>query len=285
LVERREIDYDRQNNRFERRFNIAFGWGRMNSHIADRAGFLAALAKDDPERVEAEQHAHTCAPCREAFAEGLGLVALLDESQPLSPPSPDLLARAASAIEQQSAGEASVNRRVVWGAVTGVLIAWAFQLTVGSGFSPDMDHAAASLMVLGVALAGVTLLRNQPKLTIVLVAATSLAMVFISGTSSGLAPGVGIRCSFRELWAAGLTWIIAGAVARRVEAPLGRWKLTAIVGCGALAALAGQHLACEVPHAHGHLLVFHFGAVLLAIAGALGTKIVTGRRATLIATR
>jgi hypothetical protein len=119
----------------------------------------------------------------------------------------------------------------------------------------------------------------------VLVAATSLAMVFISGTSSGLAPGVGIRCSFRELWAAGLTWIIAGAVARRVEAPLGRWKLTAIVGCGALAALAGQHLACEVPHAHGHLLVFHFGAVLLAIAGALGTKIVTGRRATLIATR
>ena len=107
----------------------------------------------------------------------------------------------------------------------------------------------------------------------------------VAGTTSGLAPGVGIRCSFRELWAAGLTWIIAGTVARKVEAPLGRWKLTAIVGCGALAALAGQHLACEVPHAHGHLLVFHFGAVLLAIAGALGTKIVTGRRGTLIATR
>ena len=257
----------------------------MNSHISDRAGFLAALAKDDPERVQAEEHASGCAPCREAFAEGLGLVALLDESQPLSPPSPDLLARAASAIEQQSAGEASVNRRVVWGAVTGVLVAWAFQLTVGSGFSPDLDHAAASLMVLGVALAGVTLLRNQPKLAIALVAGTSLAMVSVSGTASGLAPGVGIRCSFRELWAAGLTWIVAGAVARRVEAPLGRWKLTAIVGCGALAALAGQHLACEVPHAHGHLLVFHFGAVLLAIAGALGTKVVTGRRATSFATR
>jgi hypothetical protein len=257
----------------------------MNCHISDRAGFLAALAKDDPERVQAEEHASGCAPCREAFAEGLGLVALLDESQPLSPPSPELLARAASAIEQQSAGDASVNRRVVWGAVTGVLVAWAFQLTVGSGFSPDLDHAAASLMVLGVALAGVTFLRNQPKLVIALVAGTSLAMVSVSGTTSGLAPGVGIRCSFRELWAAGLTWIVAGAVARRVEAPLGRWKLTAIVGCGALAALAGQHLACEVPHAHGHLLVFHFGAVLLAIAGALGTKVVTGRRATSFATR
>jgi len=136
-----------------------------------------------------------------------------------------------------------------------------------------------------VALAGVTLLRKHAKLAIALVAATSLAMVFISGTTAGLAPGVGIRCSFRELWAAGLTWIIAGTVARRVESPLGRWKLTAIVGCGALAALAGQHLACEVPHAHAHLLVFHFGAVLLAIAGALGTKVVTGRRGTLIATR
>ena len=165
----------------------------MNSHIADRAGFLAALAKDDPERVEAEEHARGCAPCREAFAEGLGLVALLDESQPLSPPSPDLLARAASAIEQQSAGEASVNRRVVWGAVTGVLVAWAFQLTVGSGFSPDLEHAAASLMVLGVALAGVTLLRNQPKLAIALVAATSLAMVSVVG--HGVGSGAGRRHS------------------------------------------------------------------------------------------
>ncbi len=256
----------------------------MNSHIADRTGFLAALAKDDPERVLAEEHARACAPCGEAFAEGLGLVALLDESQPLSPPSPDLLARAASAIEQQSAGEASVNRRVIWGAAMGVLVAWAFQLTVGSGFSPDFDHAGASLMVLGVALAGVTVLRNHAKLAIVLVAATSFAMVWVSGTAEGLAPGVGIRCSFRELWAAGLTWIIAGTVARRVETPLGRWKLTAIVGCGALAALAGQHLACEVPHAHGHLLVFHFGAVLLAIAGTLGTKVVTGRRGTSLLT-
>jgi hypothetical protein len=257
----------------------------MILHIADRAGFLAALAKDDPERVEAEAHAQACNPCREAFAEGLGLVALLDESQPLSPPSPDLLARAASAIERQSAGEASVNRRVMWGSVVGVLVAWAFQLTVGSGFSPDMDHVGASLIVLGVALAGVTVLRNQAKLTIGLVAATSLAMVWVAGTTEGLAPGIGIRCSFRELWAAGLTWILAGAVARRVDAPLGRWKLTAIVGCGALAALAGQHLACEVPHAHGHLLLFHFGAVALVIVGTFGTRVWTGRRGPLLAMR
>jgi uncharacterized membrane protein len=254
----------------------------MNLHIADRAGFLAALSKDDPERIEAEAHVRACAPCRAAFAEGVGLVALLDESQPLSPPSPDLMARAASAIEGQSAGEASITRRIVSGSVIGVLVAWAFQLTVGSGFSPDLEHAGVSLMVLAVALAGVTILRNNGRLAVALVLSTSLAMAYVVGTSEGLAPGIGVRCAFRELWAAGLTWIIAGAVARRVDVTLDRWKLSAIVASGALAAHAGQHLACEVPHSHAHLLLFHFGAVLLAIAG---TVLVVGRRQSSPATR
>jgi hypothetical protein len=249
----------------------------MNLHIADRAGFLAALAKDDPERLQAEEHARACATCGDAFAEGLGLVALLDESQPLAPPSPDLMARAASAIEQQSAGEASVSRRIAWGAVSGVLLAWAFQLTVGSGFSPDLEHAGASFMVLAVALAGVTILRKHGKLAVGLIVSTSFAMAWLAGTAEGLAPGIGVRCAFRELWAAGLTWIIAGTVARRADAPLDRWKLTAVVASGALAAHAGQHLACEVPHSHGHLLLFHFGAVLLAVTG---TVLATGGRGT-----
>jgi hypothetical protein len=258
----------------------------MNFHIADRAGFLAALAKNDPERIEAEAHIRACAPCRAAFAEGVGLVALLDESQPLSPPSPDLMARAAAAIAAsanpgQGAGEASITRRIVSGSVVGVLLAWAFQLTVGSGFSPDLEHAGVSLMVLAVALAGVTILRNHGKLAIGLILGTSLAMAYLSGTAEGLAPGIGVRCAFRELWAAGLTWIIAGAVARRGDVALDRWKLSAIVASGALAAHAGQHLASEVPHSHAHLLLFHFGAVLLAVAGT----VVAGRRQTSLATR
>jgi hypothetical protein len=241
----------------------------MNSHIADRAGFLAALAHDDPERRLAEEHIRACGPCRDAFSEGRGLVALLDESQPLSPPSAELMARAASSIERQNAGEGSVTRQIVFGSVLGVLVAWAFQLTVGSGFTPDLEHAGASLMVLAVALAGVTILRNQGKLAILLLVGTSLAMAWLSGTAEGLSPGIGVRCAFRELWAAALTWIIAGAVARRVDATLERWSLTVIVASGALAAHAGQHLACEVPHSHAHLLLFHFGAVLLAVAVAV----------------
>src|SRR6185295_7309317 len=148
----------------------------MNSHIADRAGFLAALAKDDPERVEAEEHARACTPCHEAFAEGLGLVALLDESQPLSPPSPDLLARAAAAIERQTSAEGSITRRVIWGSILGVFAAWAFQLTVGSGFTPDLEHAGASLLVLAIALAAVTLLRHNGRLAVALIISTSFVM-------------------------------------------------------------------------------------------------------------
>jgi hypothetical protein len=238
----------------------------MNSHIADRAAFLAALAVDDPERVLAVEHANACSACRDAFAEGLGLVALLDESQPLAPPSPDLMARAASAIERQTAAEGGIARRVVWGSVLGVFAAWAFQLTVGSGFTPDLEHAGASMLVLAVALAAVTLLRHNGKLAVALIIATSFAMAWAAGTSQGLSAGIGVRCAFRELWAAGLTWIVVGAAARRMDMALGRWEVTAIVASGALAAHAGQHLACEVPHSHAHLLVFHFGAVLLAVA-------------------
>jgi hypothetical protein len=253
-----------------------------SNHIADRAAFLAALAKDDPERLLAIEHTQSCASCGEAFAEGMGLVALLDESQPLSPPSPDLLVRASAAIERQSAGEGVVTRRIVWGSALGVLVAWAFQLMVGSGFSPDRQHAAVSLGVLAIAIAGVTVLRHSAKLTVILMVTTSLALVSLAGTAEGLAPGIGIRCAFRELWAAALTWGVATVVARREETTLSRGTVTVIVAAGALAAHAGQHLACEVPHSHSHLLLFHFGAVLLAIAvAALGAE----RRAAIPATR
>jgi hypothetical protein len=260
--------------------------GHFAEHFAERAGFVAALAEDDPERVLALEHARACAPCREAFAEGVGLVALLDESQPLAPPSPDLMARAASAIEQQTAAEGGLTRRVIWGSVLGVFTAWAFQLTVGSGFTADLEHAGASLLVLAVALASVTLLRQNAKLAVALIISTSFAMAWLAGNAQGLSPGIGIRCAFRELWAAGLTWIIVGAAARRMDISLGnslgRWEVTAIVASGALAAHAGQHLACEVPHSHAHLLLFHFGAVLLAVAAVAFT---TARRRGLPAAR
>ena len=146
-----------------------------------------------------------------------------------------------------------------------MLLAWAFQLTVGSGFSPDLEHAGGSFAGAGRRAGRRDDSAQHGRLAVGLIVSTSLAMAWLAGTAEGLAPAIGVRCAFRELWAAGLTWIIAGTVARRVDAPLNRWKLTAVVASGALAAHAGQHLACEVPHSHGHLLLFHFGAVLLAV--------------------
>ena len=60
----------------------------MNGHIADRAGFLAALAKDDPERQLAEEHARSCADCLEALDEGRRLMLLLGDAMPVAPPAP-----------------------------------------------------------------------------------------------------------------------------------------------------------------------------------------------------
>jgi len=45
------------------------GRSRMGEQVNDRAGFLAALPESDPERKLAENHAHACSQCREAFGE------------------------------------------------------------------------------------------------------------------------------------------------------------------------------------------------------------------------
>jgi hypothetical protein len=93
---------------------------------------------------------------------------------------------------------------------------------------------------------------------------TSAIFALVTGTSSGLQATLGVRCAFRELWAAAITWAIITTAARTSRIPLGRWQLTAIATAGALAAHAGQHVACEIPHSDLHLLVFHFGPLLLA---------------------
>ena len=49
----------------------------VSEHLTDRAGYLAALPEDDPERVLAEEHARNCSACRDALREGLRLMDLL----------------------------------------------------------------------------------------------------------------------------------------------------------------------------------------------------------------
>jgi hypothetical protein len=166
--------------------------------------------------------------------------------------------------ERGSVGAAVLARRLVWATAGAVVLAWLFQLSVGGGFRFDFDCALISLAVLGVAIACVTVLRGNHRLAIATVIVTSGLFAYLSGSAAGLAAGVGVRCTFRELWAAGLTWLCVSAVGRRAGVAFDPSKTTAIVAAGALAAHAGQHLACAVPHSDAHLLVFHFGGVLLA---------------------
>jgi hypothetical protein len=153
------------------------------------------------------------------------------------------------------------------------VLAGLFQLSVGGGFRLDLDCALVSLVVLAVAVGCVTLLRGSARLAVATVVVTSGLFAYLSGSTAGLAAGIGIRCTFRELWAAALTWMVVWAVGRRVGVTFDRSKTTAIVAAGALAAHAGQHLACAVPHSDAHLLIFHFGGVVLAtLLAALGTR-------------
>jgi hypothetical protein len=240
----------------------------MSDHVADQAGFLAALSKADPERKQAEAHARSCAPCRQALEEGLRLVALLRRTLPMTKQEPFGLPMAREAVSA-----AGIARRLAWATTGAVVLAWLFQLTVGGGFRLDLDCALVSLAVLAVAVGCVTLLRGNARLAVATVIVTSGLFAYLSGSVAGLAAGIGIRCTFRELWAAGLTWLVMWAVGRRFGVTFDRSKTTAIVAAGALAAHAGQHLACAVPHSDAHLLTFHFGGVLLAtLLAALGAR-------------
>jgi hypothetical protein len=253
----------------------------MTDHIADRAGFLAALPQDDPERGAADEHAKSCAPCREALDDGLRLMGLLRQALPFSPaitepgsarlpafsPTAAGLGEPAAGGLSWAAGGLSWNnasRRFIWTTVGAVFVAWLFQLTVGGGFQLDRECLVVSLGILAVAIASVTVMRGKERLAVVTVVATSGLFAFLSGTAAGLAPGIGIRCTFRELWAAAITWAIVVTIGRRRGVAFTRWNVTAIAAAGALAAHAGQHLACAVPHSDAHLLVFHFGGVLAA---------------------
>jgi hypothetical protein len=240
----------------------------MSDHVTDRAGFLAALSLADPERAKAEAHARDCAPCREALEEGTRLKSLLKRAI-------GVLEEAPSArpflVDRAPARLPAVARRWSWPIAGAVVLAWLFQITVGGGFRLDHASALASLAVLALAIASVTVLQGYERWAVAIVVATSGIFAYASGSVAGFEPGVGIRCMFRELWAAALAWDIVLVLGRRSGIVFDSSKMMAVAAAGALAAHAGQHLACSVPHSDLHLLVFHFGGVLLAIV--LGARL------------
>jgi hypothetical protein len=94
-----------------------------------------------------------------------------------------------------------------------------------------VERAAVSLGVLGVAVA-------SAALALVLMLATSAGLAVVEGGGALLDLSTGIRCMFREVWAAVVAWGIVMTAARRMNVSVTRWSVVAIATL--LAALASK---------------------------------------------
>lgn len=251
-------------------------------HIDAKAGFIAALPKEDPERRAAEDHARGCVSCRDAMEEGKRLVELLSEALPLEPAAaPAGAPAAASAMEQvlrrqreADAADAAADQRgwktVTWVATAALVLVWVLQLGYSKKLATDAQSVTVGLGILALLVAGVSFLRTRRRALVAGLVATSGLFAFAISAAAPLEPRIGLECSMCELVAAALPWLAVVLLARRARLRLDRWVSMAVAGAGALSSQAAQLLACPVPHARGHLLLFHFGGVLVAMAlGAL----------------
>lgn len=244
----------------------------MNRHFDDRAGWIAALADDDPERILAVEHARACDPCARALAEGLRVIQLIDRLS-LPAVSPEQLERMMVRVEGQIAAED--RRQNILPAVS-VGMAWLVEVLIAKRLVATTETVTASLLILSLAIAIAALNRRAIRAA---AAAVAISMVFavVVGTSTSLAPAIGLKCTLLELVAATLPWLVFTRVAGSEARP---GQGAAVAAAGALAGHAALHLSCPVSHADAHLLVFHLGGVLLASGlGALATSWRTARLA------
>ena len=237
----------------------------MSEHITHKAVFVAALPHDDPERVDAEAHARSCEPCARVLAESSALVARIDRAPAPPPPSADALRRVSAAIEAETARERAGRPRSLLVA-TAVMAAWGVELVIAKRPAHDPASVAVSLGWALMAAALVTRARVRPRWVLAGAVAASLVLVVASAgrEDAQIYALLGIKCTLLELLAAGIPFGAAIRFARQVRTSVDPWHASAIAAAGALAGQAALHLSCKVAHAGPHLLVFHFGAVLMA---------------------
>lgn len=229
----------------------------MSDHFEDRAGLIASLPDEDPERVAALRHAEQCSPCRRALLEGERLMRVIDDAREPAELPAGSIDRVTRTIEAEIRLEPI--RQAAWPAA---LAALAFVLELAMARHPDRDPGAVGRAIIVAAIAMGLAAWNRGKLTAVVAAvATSAAFALASASTSLLAPLTGVHCMLLELLAAALPWIAF----RRVAGPWrGTWASAAVAAAGALAGHAALHLTCPTAHADAHLFVFHVGGVVLA---------------------
>ena len=202
---------------------------------------------------------------------------LLAETPPLPPPSAEALQRVALLIEAECRSDRRARRVLGWATAGAVLSAWCIQLAVGSGLARDTNSVSISLAVLAAALAGGALVRTSRRLVVSALVMVAGLFALAVGALPGFEPKAGVLCLFYELGAGTLTWLVARRVAHSSGVRLDHWHGAGVAAAGALASGAAQHLTCPVSHAGPHLLVFHFGGILLAaMLGASGTLLTVG---------
>src|SRR5262249_36669968 len=130
-------------------------------------------------------------------------------------------------------------------------------------------------------LGGIALLGAQKRLVgVTMIVASGLFASLLHG-ASGLEPRAGVEGAMCEVVGGALSWLVVTGVGRRRPGAPGRGATLAIAAAGALASQAAQMLSCPVARTNPHLLLFHFGGVLLAAAFGALNPVVAARTAVL----
>jgi hypothetical protein len=198
----------------------------VSGHIDDLAGGLAASPESDPDRVAAYEHARTCRRCADALAQAEQLLTLLRTMPRPAGPSEEALERA-------------------FRAVTGEMT---------SANEPEKNRSnpvAAKWPFLGAALAAL---------------AVSLLISKLEARGPALAWKIGVECLLIELVTATAALVFVGRALRRRHSMAVPHVFTAVAAWGALTAQLYLQFRCPMSHEGPHVLLFHFGGVLLATA-------------------
>jgi hypothetical protein len=218
-------------------------------------------------------HAEGCTECKRALLQGEQLVRLLGQVEMPAPSQASLRRTSAQIIRDlEDPLRPAVPLLPAWPALA-AFAAWALPLAFAQHrplAGPWFESLSFALVAAGCAALAVSALR---KLAVPAAIAASAALVLVNA-----GPGVfdgwgGMHCFFAELASAALPFALVAAlvVQRRMR---GSGLLYAgVAAAGALAGHAALDLTCPSPSVGLHLVIFHFGGVVVAAAlGALAAR-------------
>jgi hypothetical protein len=244
--------------------------------IAADAPGLAALPPDAPERRQAEEHARTCPACARALEEGRLLMQALDAAAPPLP-AVEPLREAARPVLQPILNELAASRARAparLGARAGVTVAaaavaaWALPLALSRRPLAGGRTLGASLALALVAALAATATVASGGVVAGAFPVISALMSIMAGDGNAFRPHIGVHCALMELGMAAAATALVAAVTWRRSGPEST-LFVAAAGGGALAAQAALHETCPAATELPHLLLFHTGALMLAVALAL----------------